>query len=175
MRKIEEYFLYFMAYSVVGWLYEVFLEVVIYRWGFSDRGVLFGPYCVVYGFGALALLFVLGDLQKKRIYVGKILVTPFLIFCGIIILATGIEFVASYIMEWVLGGWQWDYSRFAFHFQGRIAVNPSARFGLGGMVFLYVLQPLFEKTTDKLTDKTLRWVSGILAVILSIDALVTLI
>ena len=49
-RKIEEYFLYFILYSMIGWFYEVFLEVVVYRWGFSNRGVLFGPYCVVYGF-----------------------------------------------------------------------------------------------------------------------------
>ena len=42
-RKAEEYFFYFMLYSVIGWIYEVFLEVVVYRWGFSNRGALFGP------------------------------------------------------------------------------------------------------------------------------------
>ena len=36
------YYLYFMMYSVIGWLYEVFLEVVVYKWGFSDRGILTG-------------------------------------------------------------------------------------------------------------------------------------
>lgn len=174
-RKIQEYFLYFVLYSVVGWLYEVFLEVVVYQWGFSNRGILFGPYCIVYGFGALALLFVLGDLQKKRICVGTISITPLLVFCGIVVLTTGIELLASYIMEAFMGGWQWDYSRFAFHFQGRIAPNPSIRFGLGGMVFLYVLQPLFVKAADKLTDKVLGLITGILAVILSIDFLAMLI
>ena len=52
MKKVQDYFLYFMFYSVIGWIYEVFLEVVVYRWGYSDRGVLIGPYCIVYGFGA---------------------------------------------------------------------------------------------------------------------------
>ena len=51
--KAERYFLCFLSYSVLGWLYEVFLEVVVYRWGFSNRGVLFGPYCPIYGVGAL--------------------------------------------------------------------------------------------------------------------------
>ena len=32
------WFLYFMMYSVIGWLYEVFLEVVVYRWGFPTEG-----------------------------------------------------------------------------------------------------------------------------------------
>ena len=42
---LQRYFLYFLLYSVLGWIYEVFLEVVVYRWGFTNRGVLFGPYC----------------------------------------------------------------------------------------------------------------------------------
>ena len=79
-EKLQRYFLYFMMYSVFGWLYEVFLEVVVYRWGFSNRGILFGPYCIIYGFGALLLLFTLTGLKKKRIYAGKILITPFLVF-----------------------------------------------------------------------------------------------
>lgn len=31
MKKVQDYFLYFMFYSVIGWIYEVFLEVVVYR------------------------------------------------------------------------------------------------------------------------------------------------
>ena len=30
-KKLSEYFLYFMLYSIIGWIYEVFLEVVVYR------------------------------------------------------------------------------------------------------------------------------------------------
>lgn len=49
MEAVQSYVLYFFFYSVLGWLYEVFLEVVVYRWGFTNRGVLLGPYCPVYG------------------------------------------------------------------------------------------------------------------------------
>ena len=76
MKKLQEYFLYFMFYSIIGWCYEVFLEVVVYRWGFSNRGVLFGPYCVIYGFGALILIFSLSWLMKKKIRVWKLNITP---------------------------------------------------------------------------------------------------
>ena len=79
-RKVQEYFFYFMIYSIIGWIYEVFLEVVVYRWGFSNRGVLFGPYCIIYGFGALILIFSLRRFQEKKIVCGKICVTPFLVF-----------------------------------------------------------------------------------------------
>ena len=40
MEAVQSYVLYFFFYSVLGWLYEVFLEVVVYRWGFTNRGVL---------------------------------------------------------------------------------------------------------------------------------------
>lgn len=44
MRKqLEAWFLYFLLYSFLGWVYEVFLEVVVYRWGYSDRGSCLGP------------------------------------------------------------------------------------------------------------------------------------
>ena len=66
----------------------------------------------------------------------------------------------------------WDYRRFAFNFQGRIALNPSIRFGIGGMVFLYVLQPLFVKLTEKMSKKTFNIVTGILAVLFLADVIV---
>ena len=172
-KKFAEYYLYFMMYSILGWIYEVFLEVVVYRWGFSNRGVLFGPYCIIYGVGALILLLSLGGLQKKRLYLGKVLITPVLVFIGIVIITTVLELIASYIMEFTQGGWLWDYTRFPFNFEGRIALNPSIRFGIGGMVFLYLLQPLFKKLTGKMSDRTLYTVSLILLILFIADIIYT--
>lgn len=172
-RLLSEYFLYFMMYSVIGWIYEVFLEVVVYRWGFSNRGVLFGPYCVVYGVGALIFLICLQNLQRKRICLGPVPITPLLVFAGIVVIATTVELLASYIMEFTQGGWMWDYTRFPFHFQGRIALNPSIRFGIGGMIFLYVFQPLFVRFSRRLREKTLYYVSGALFLILCADTIYT--
>lgn len=171
--KLAKYFIYFILYSVLGWIYEVFLEVVVYQWGFSNRGVLFGPYCVIYGVGALILLLSLSGLQKKKIYAGKILITPLLVFIGIVLITTAVELVGSYIMEWTRGEWLWDYRRFSFNFQGRIALNPSIRFGVGGMVFLYLLQPLFNKITGKLGTRRCLFTTAVLALILLTDILFT--
>jgi uncharacterized membrane protein len=171
-QKLQEYYVYFMIYSIIGWIYEVFLEVVVYRWGFSNRGVLFGPYCVIYGTGALILLFSLGKFMEKRIYIGKILATPLLVFIGIIIITTVVELIGSYIMEAATGGWAWDYRRFAFNFQGRIALNPSVRFGIGGMVFLYVFQPVFVKVKDRMSPKVFQAVFWILATVFTADTVV---
>ncbi len=172
-RWLAEYYLYFVLYSVLGWLYEVFLEVVVYRWGFSNRGVLFGPWCVVYGTGALLLIFCLSPLQRRPICLSRVNVTPVLVFLGVVVLTTVLELIASYIMQAITGGWLWDYSSYAFNFQGRIALNPSIRFGLGGMLFLYLLQPLFRRLSDKMPNRLLFAVSGSLAVLMAMDTLYT--
>ncbi|MGI6006648.1 MAG: putative ABC transporter permease [Ruminococcus sp.] len=163
-----------MLYSILGWLYEVFLEVAVYRWGFSNRGVLFGPYCIIYGTGALILLLLLGKLQRKRIYAGKVLITPVLVFLGIVVITTVVELIGSYIMEFATGEWLWNYERFAFNFQGRIALNPSIRFGIGGMIFLYLLQPLFVRLVKKMPEKVFAAVTGVMAVLFAADLLALL-
>lgn len=171
MKKVQDYFLYFMFYSVIGWIYEVFLEVVVYRWGYSDRGVLIGPYCIVYGFGAVILLLALSGLMKKKIKLGPVNVTPLLVFVGIVLITTVIELIASYIMEFTAGEWMWDYTRFAFNFQGRIAPNPSIRFGIGGMVILYLLHPLARRFTEKASLKVQRTVAAICLVLFAADCI----
>ncbi len=171
MKKVQDYFLYFMFYSIIGWIYEVFLEVVVYRWGFSNRGVLFGPYCVVYGFGAVILLLTLSGLMKQKRKLGSVNITPVLVFVGIVVITTVIELIASYIMEFTMGEWMWDYTRFSFNFQGRIALNPSIRFGIGGMVILYLLHPLARKLTEKASTKAQRILALIFLVVLVADCI----
>ena len=173
-KKFAEYFFYFILYSFIGWVYEVFLEVVVYRWGFSNRGVLFGPYCIIYGVGALVLIFSLSGLKKKRVCLGRLCITPLLVFVGIVVITTVLELAGSYIMELIYGEWLWDYTRFSFNFQGRIALNPSLRFGIGGMIFLYGFQPLYEKLTSRWSDRVLYTVSAVLALLFLADVIFTL-
>ena len=66
IERISSYVIYFMLYAMIGWIYEVFLEVVVYRWGFSNRGVLFGPWLPVYGFGALLFIFIVYPIIKGK-------------------------------------------------------------------------------------------------------------
>ena len=36
-KKLSAIFLCFLAYAIIGWCYEVFLEVFIYKWGFFQQ------------------------------------------------------------------------------------------------------------------------------------------
>ena len=171
--SISKYFLYFMMYSFIGWFYEVFLEVVVYKWGYSDRGVLFGPYCPVYGFGSLAFIFTVYKLIKNKKGVKKYLYIP-IVFLLCMIIATSIELVTSYLCEFFMGSWPWQtYANYKINFQARIALSPSVRFGLGGVVFLYVLQPLFEKICNKMGDKRIKISALIIGIIVLVDCIYT--
>lgn len=171
MKKISNYVLYFMFYAIIGWLYEVFLEVVVYRWGFSNRGVLFGPYLPVYGFGALIFIFLIYPMIKKKKYPQKLYYLP-LVFLGCLVAATTLELITSYICEFFMGSWPWQtYANYKINFQARIALSPSIRFGLGGVVFLYLLQPLFEKLMQKLGPKKVKIIARIFLIIIVLDCL----
>lgn len=167
--ELKKYFLYFLMYAIFGWLYEVFLEVVVYRWGYSDRGVLFGPYCPVYGVGALLFIFLIYHLIKDKPLKRKIVMIPVVfILCGLS--ATILELITSYICEIFMGSWPWQtYVDYKYNFQGRIALSPSLRFGLGGVLFLYILQPLFEKLLKKLGNKKVTKIFNVAVTIFIID------
>ena len=163
------YVVYFTFYSVIGWCYEVFLEVVVYKWGFTNRGVLFGPYTPVYGFGALAFLLLVYPIIRNKKGGRKLAFLP-VVFALCMLIATAIELGTSYILEAVTGSWPWQtYADYAINFQARIALSPSIRFGLGGVLFLYVLQPIFEKICNKLGPKKTKTLAIIFLVMFAVD------
>lgn len=176
IKKIENLFLYFIMYSMIGWIYEVFLEVVVYEWGFTNRGVLFGPYCPVYGFGVLIFLFVIYPIIKDKPIKKKRLCIP-IVFLGCMAIATLLELITSYICESFMGSWPWQtYARdYKIHFQGRIALSPSIRFGLGGTFFLYILQPFFEKFINYLGESKVNVLAVILGIVMILDCVYTFI
>ena len=175
MKKIKEYYLYFMMYAIIGWIYEVFLEVVVYKWGFSNRGVLFGPWLPVYGFGALAFIFTIYKLIKDKPLKKKLIFIP-VVFLGCMLIATLLELFTSYLCEWTMGSWPWQtYADYKYNFQARIALSPSIRFGIGGVIFLYLLQPLFEKLIKKLGDKKVDIIFYIIGSLFLIDLIVKVI
>lgn len=169
VNNYQRYVIYFIMYAIIGWLYEVFLEVFIYGWGFSNRGVLFGPYLPVYGTGTLVFIICFYKLIKGKDVKRKLIFLP-IIFILCMVSATILELITSYICEFFTGSWPWQtYSSYKYNFDARIALSPSIRFGLGGVIFLYLLQPLFEKIINIFKTKTLNIISLIILFILVID------
>jgi uncharacterized membrane protein len=92
------------------------------------------------------------------------------------VVATAVELLTSYLLEWLTGSWPWQtYVDYAINFQGRIALSPSLRFGLGGLLFLYVLQPLFEKLAGCMSPKVRSRLAAAILLIFAVDFAATVI
>ena len=148
-NKFKTYFFSFMLYCFIGWIYEVILEFS-YGHGFVNRGFLHGPYLPVYGFGALLILFTIRPFSKKRIYLGKLLITPIISFILIFLLTSVVEYCAGVILDVFFNKTLWDYSDEILNINGLVCLFASLKFATGGTVFLYLLQPCFEKLINKL-------------------------
>lgn len=62
----------FIVYAFIGWVYEVlWMWFVVPPKQFTNRGVLFGPFLPIYGFGLLIILLFLGKFVKKKHYLGQ--------------------------------------------------------------------------------------------------------
>ena len=102
-------------------------------------------------------------------------VKPVLVFLGCMIAATAIELATSYLLEALTGAWPWQtYLDYSINFEGRIALSPSIRFGLGGLLFLYVLQPLFHRLVHSLSPRVRRGACIAVLVLLAVDCAVLL-
>ena len=77
MKKAKEIFMdnyiIFLIYALIGWLYEVlWMWFVVPPKHFINRGVLYGPFLPIYGFGMLILLLLLKRFMNKKHYLGLI-------------------------------------------------------------------------------------------------------
>lgn len=67
LEKFSDCYIIFLVYALIGWLYEVFLMWFVFEpHKFVNRGVLFGPFLPIYGFGVLFLLLFLYKFMKNK-------------------------------------------------------------------------------------------------------------
>ncbi|MBQ9490278.1 MAG: putative ABC transporter permease [Lachnospiraceae bacterium] len=145
---VIRWFLVFLAFGFVGWVYEVCIVWFEMHLGFENRGFLLGPCLPIYGVGGLLILVVTVKVRKH----------PILCFLVVCLFATSLELLASYLMEWWMGSFLWDYRNTGYGptFEGRIALRSSLQFGLMGMAAVYVVYPLMNKVVEKVREKLPR-------------------
>lgn len=155
-------FLLFMLYSIMGWLLEVTCKL-IEKHKFINRGFLIGPYCPIYGHGAILMILLLSKYQSD----------PLLLFTMSIVICSILEYFTSYIMEKVFKARWWDYSRRKFNINGRICLETMLPFGILACLVMYVLNPFFESKINLLPDLAVLIIAGILFVIYLVDNFVS--
>ncbi len=131
MQIFLTYFLLFIIYSFLGWLTESIFCAFIDK-KFINRGFLIGPYCPIYGVGAIIMTLYLTQYKDNAI-------TIFLLAS---ILCSILEYITSYIMEKIFKTRWWDYSNHKFNLNGRICLSNTLSFGLLSLVVIYITNPI---------------------------------
>ena len=154
-------FLLFWLFSTIGWILEVMVFIVVDK-KLVNRGFLIGPYCPIYGFGALIMLLLAP--YKDNIFVTFILA---LVLCSVL------EYFVSYLMEKMFKIRWWDYSNDAFNINGRVCLRNAIAFGALGVIFARYLNPWYFSIVDGIDNNILLIIAIIVLIITLVDIFVS--
>lgn len=124
-----EVVMWFLTYSMMGWLVEsIYMSFCNHK--ITNRGFAKGPFCPIYGFGALTVFFILRPYSDNSIL---------LFFLGSF-LATTLEFLTALVMKRIFGEIWWDYHEKPFNYRGIIFLESSIAWGFYTLFLFMFLQ-----------------------------------
>ena len=123
MQVISNLLWLFFIYSFLGWIFETILGIIKQK-KFTNKGLVTGPFCVIYGFTAVLITIVLRDLSGIWLF----------LFAAVY--ATAIEWIAGHLIERFFGERWWDYSKIKANLDGYICLPASVLWGALGFVIM---------------------------------------
>lgn len=158
--------IFFAIYSIIGWICEVIYCSILAKKPVK-RGFLAGPYCPIYGFGAITLIVMLYP------FASKIHSLP-LLFVASVIITSIIEYFTSWLMEKMFNMRWWDYSHRRFNLNGRVCLLNSLLFGIMGIVLLYFVQPYLNNIVLSIPPDTRISIGSLFIALILTDLITTL-
>lgn len=159
---VLQWFAWFVIYGFIGWLYETVLFSVRER-KYINRGFLYGPLLPVYGFGALAVLFVLYGRTDNIL----------IIFFASVLLTTALEYITSVLLEKLFHAKWWDYSNRRFNIHGRVSLAATVIFGVMSVLQIKYAHPFISRMTDMLPEALLIGLCALIFTVLVVDMVIT--
>lgn len=156
------YFLYFAVYSFLGWICETAYCAIIDR-QYVNRGFLNGPFCPIYGVGALVVIMVLTPVADNIIL---------LFLCGMIFTSI-LEYITGFLLEVIFNLKWWDYSDYKFNIQGRVCLLNSTLFGVLSVITVNFINPSITKLMENIPANIIIWICGILILYFLLDTIIT--
>lgn len=160
LKFTAELIIQFFMYSFAGWCMEVILKYRQFH-RFINRGFLIGPYCPIYGSGAVVMTVLIGgSVGADRGYAETFLAA--FIICG------ALEYFVSWYMEKLFHARWWDYSQKPMNIHGRVWIGNLILFGLGGILIVKWMNPPFFEWLHKWPER-LIYVDAVLIVIVMVS------
>lgn len=152
-------FLQFMFFSILGYVVEVIhVSINSKKINFS-RGFLIGPYLPIYGVSSVVMISLLKRYEEDL----------FALFVMAALVCTVLEYLTSLVLEKIFKLRWWDYSKKKFNVNGRVCLQNSVLFGLGGIVVVRVINPFLVKWLDYLSIFALQTLAIIILLVFLAD------
>ena len=134
---------YFIIYSILGYIIETVYGMITKGVWESRQSFLYGPFCGIYGLGAVIMIVCLHKIPRKFNT----------LFIGGFIVGSVVEYVVSFVGEMLLGVKWWDYSNMPLNINGRICVYFSVFWGFLGIYLIASLNPRVDKVINWIKSK----------------------
>lgn len=163
-EKLFEILTYFIIYSFLGWVMESTVRTIAEK-KLINTGFLKGPFCPIYGIGAIIMFLFLDQFENNLII---------LFFIAVIVLTIW-EYLVGVLLEKIFHTKYWDYSDQKFNFQGRICLVNSICWGVLGVVFVKYIHPFIQSVVTKIDINLLHYIISIITVVLIADLITTIV
>lgn len=135
----------FMVGNVVGFLLETVWTIVVPPHQLELRvSVVFGPFILVYGFGAVAITLCLYKLYNQK---------DILIFLASMFIGGAFEYLCSFLQQAMFGTVSWEYSDSMLNIGGRTNLMYSFFWGILGLIWVKDLYPILSRAIEKIPKK----------------------
>ena len=153
----------FIIYSVLGWFVEsAYMSFCNHR--LTNRGFAKGPFCPIYGFGAVIGYLVLNPLSCH--YVTLYLTGAFL--------ATTFEYLVGIMMQKLLGEVWWDYTEKPMNYKGIICLESTIAWGFYAIIITMFLHERVLHLIDAMDMVYGRILCIVILAIVTVDYLIRL-
>lgn len=161
---IVKIILYFIVYSFFGWVMESVLKTVVQKKPVNS-GFLYGPFCPIYGFGAIIMFLFLQEFKQR----------PILLFVIAFFVLSIWEYIVGWMLEKIFHAKYWDYTQNKFNIKGRVCLMNSLFWGFLGVVFIRYIHPFIVEKIDIIKINDLLFLTVTLLIIMIVDLVISII
>ena len=158
---------FFIIYSIAGFFVETIFAFVRYGVLESRKSFLYGPFCSIYGLGAVIMILFLQYFKKNRIT----------LFIGGFIIGSITEYLVSLVGEFILHVKWWDYSNMPLNVNGRICFYYSIFWGILAIFLMKAIHPKVRKLMafilKKINLSTVKSIISVIMIFILVDCIVS--
>jgi uncharacterized membrane protein len=141
--KVWRIMAYFVIYSFLGFVLETIYGLLTKGVIESRQSFLYGPFCSIYGLGAVVMILLLQYFKKNN----------YTLFFGGYVIGSLIEYFVSLFGEMILHVKWWDYSTEPFNINGRVCLFYSLAWGILAIYLVKHVNPAIDSFIDKIKKK----------------------